>query len=149
MFATLIASIVSGEASETVAGARRAAVIYALAALLVLCGLGFLVGAGFVLLAREIGTVAAALWIGGGFIALALVLVLAHRVTARARARQAARRRNSEMAAVASAAAFAAVPGLLAGRGRALALFAPVIAGLAYAVYRENRSRPDDDDSPR
>lgn len=147
--ATLIASIVSGEASETMASARRAALFYAAAAVLVLCGVGFLVGAGFILLSREIGSLAAALWFGGGFVLAGLILVMIHRVMARARARQAAQRRSSEMAAVASAAAFAALPALLAGRGRAAALMAPVIAGLAFAVYRENRPRARKGDPAR
>lgn len=147
MLASLIASVVSGEASETVAAARRTAIVYAIAGLFFLCGLGFLVGAGFVMLAREIGTVAAALWTGGGFIVVGLVLVLVHRITARARARQAARRRSSEVAALASAAAFAALPAMLAGRGRALALAGPLLAGLAYAVYRENRPHAREGDS--
>lgn len=144
--ASLIASVVSGEASETVAAARRAAIVYALAGLFFLCGLGFLLGAGFMILAREIGTVAAALWTGGGFILVGLVVVLVQRISARARARQAARRRSSEVAALASAAAFAALPAMLAGRGRALALAGPLLAGLAYAVYRENRPRNGEDD---
>lgn len=139
--ASLIASVVSGEASETVAAARRTAIAYALAGLFFLCGLGFLVGAGFVTLAREIGTVAAALWVGGGFIVVGLVVMAVHRIGARTRAKQAARRRHSEVAALASAAAFAALPAMLAGRGRALALAGPLLAGLAYAVYRENRPR--------
>ena len=149
MIATLIASIVSGEASETVAGARRAAIIYALAGLLVLCGLGFLVGAGFIALSQEIGSLAASLWFAGGFILVALILIMIHRIMVRARAREAARRRSSEMAAVASAAAFAALPAMLAGRGRGAALIAPIIAGLAFAVYRENRPRPRKDDPSR
>lgn len=110
--AALIASVVSGEASEAVGRARTAAIVYLLAGLLALCGVGFLIGAGFVALARELGTLEAALWFGGGFLALAVILVVGHRLAARARAREAAKRRQSEVKAVAGAAALAMLPAL-------------------------------------
>lgn len=148
MLASLIASVVSGEASDAVARTRRALVVYAVAALLVLCGAGFLLGAAFVAVAREIGTVPAALWFGGGFVLLALVIVVVHRVSARVSARRAAARRQTEMKAVASAAALALLPTLLAGRGRSLVLIAPAVAALAYAVWRENAPRKRDGTPP-
>ena len=141
---SLIAAIVSGEASEAVARARRTAVIYALAGLLVLVGAGFLLGAGFLAAAREIGAIPAALWFGGGFVALALLLVGIDRLSARARAKQEARRRREEAKAVASAAALALLPTLLASRARGLALIFPAAAALAYGVWRENAPRDDD-----
>ena len=144
---SLIAAIVSGEASEAVARARRTAIVYALAGLLALCGVGFLVGAGFVAAARVLGTVEAALWFGGGFVALALLLVAIDRLSARARAKREAQRRREEAKAVASAAALALLPTLLASRARGLALIFPAAAALAYGVWRENaprdRGRPD------
>lgn len=148
MLASLIASVVSGEASDAVARTRRALVVYALAALLVLCGAGFLLAAGFVAIAREIGTVPAALWFGGGFVLLAVVVVAVHRISARVKARRAAARRQTEMKAVASAAALALLPTLLAGRGRSLVLIGPAVAALAYAVWRENASRKGDETPP-
>ena len=148
MLASLIASVVSGEASDAVARTRRALVVYAAAALLILCGAGFLLGAAFVAVAREIGTVHAALWFGGGFVLLALVIVVVHRISARVSARRAAARRQTEMKAVASAAALALLPTLLAGRGRSLVLIAPAVAALAYAVWRENAPRKRDGTPP-
>ena len=143
MLASLIASVVSGEATETIARARRAIVVYALAGLLALCGVGFLLGAGFLVLAREIGSIAAALWFGGGFVLVALLTLVAHRISARISAKRVAARRQTEVKAVASAAAFALLPTLLAGRGRSIALVAPALAALAYGVWRENASRTD------
>lgn len=145
MLATLIASVLSGEASEAVARSRRALVAYALAGLLALVGLGFLVGAGYIALARRVGSFEASLWFGGGAIVLALVMVMVHRIAAGIRARRAAKRRRTEMTAVASAAAVAALPMLLAGKGRGIALLAPAIAAIAYAVWRENNPPRDDD----
>ncbi|MEO4000666.1 hypothetical protein [Mesorhizobium sp. CAU 1732] len=142
MLATLLASVVSGEATEAVSRLRRSLLIYAAAALFLFCGAGFLLGAGFVTAANELGTVNAALWFAGGFIGLAIVLLIVHRITARMKAKRVARRRGTEVKAVASATAIALIPTLLAGRGRAVVLIAPAIAALAYAVYRENSRAP-------
>lgn len=143
--ASLIGSIVSGEASEAVGRARRAAILYALAGLLVLTGAGFLVAAGYMTAAREIGALPASLWFGGGFIALALILIGISRLASRARAASEARRRREEKRAIVSAATLALLPALLASsRARELALVVPAIAALAYGVWRENR--PDNDD---
>ncbi len=146
MLATLIASVLSGEASEAVARSRRALVAYALAGLLALVGVGFLIGAGHFALARRVGSFEASLWFGGGAIALALLVVIAHRIAANIRARRIAKRRRTEITAVASAAAVAAVPALLASKGRGLALLAPALAAVAYAVWRENNPRRKGDD---
>lgn len=141
MLSSLIASIVSGEATEAVGRARRAAVIYLIAGVFILCGLGFLLGAGFVALADEIGTIPAALWFGGGFIVVALIIVLSYRFNERKKAKEAAQRRRSEVAAVTSAAALAILPSLLSSpRGRSLTLMAPAIAMIGYALWRENMS---------
>lgn len=139
--ATLIASIVSGEAADAAGRARRAVIAYAVAGALALAGLAFLIVAGFVALADRIGVVAAALWMGGGFLAAALVIVLGHRIAASVRAKRAARRRRSEAGAMAGAAALAALPALLAGRG-GLALLAPALGLIGYAIYREQTRRP-------
>lgn len=147
--AGLITSIVSGEASEAVARARRAAAIYLLAGILALAGLAFLIVAGFVATAKEIGTIEAALAFGGGFLILAIVIVSVYRIGARLRARRIAKKRRSEARAVAGAAAIAILPALLASRTGAIALGAPAIAALAYAVYRENTARKNPDDTGR
>lgn len=143
--ASLIGSIVSGEASDAIGRARRAAIVYALSGVLVLCGAGFLVAAGYMALARKIGALPAALWFGSGFILLALILIGVDRLAARTRARREARRRREETRAVVSAAAVALLPALLASsRARGLALTLPAAAALAYGVWRENKPRGDD-----
>lgn len=138
MLMSLITAVVSGEASDAVARARKALVVYAAAGLLALTGAGFLVGAGFVALAGRIGAIPAALWLGGGAILLALLIVLIHRLMARIEARRVARQRRTEIKAVAGATALALLPSLLSGKGRGLALLAPAVAALGYAVWREN-----------
>lgn len=144
--ASLIGSIISGEALEVIGRARRAAIIYAIAGLLFLCGAGFLVAAGFIAVAREIGTLPATLWFGGGFLVVAIALIVIDRLAARARTRRDAKRRREETRAVVSAATIALLPALLASsRVRGIALVLPVAAALAYGVWRENRP-PDRDD---
>lgn len=139
----VIGSIVSGEAADAIGRARRAAVIYAIAGVLGLLGAVFLLVAGYLATAREIGAVNAALWFGGGFLAVALLLVIVHRVTSTIRAKRVAARRKAETRTVVSTAAMALLPALLASRGGALAVLVPAAAAMGYAVYRENaRRRP-------
>jgi len=145
LLATLVASVVSGEATDAMARARRAAVAYVLAGLLALCGVGFLIGAGYMALADEVGSIFAALWFAGGFFVLALIILLVQRIGARARARNMAKRRSSDMKAVASAAALAALPTLLAGRGKVALLVLPALAAFAYGIWRENAPRDRDE----
>lgn len=142
---SLVAAIASGEALNAVARARRAALVYALAGLLLLVGVFFLLVAGFIATAREIGAIPAALWFGGGFVVLALLLVGIDRLAARSRAKRETKRRREEARAVASAAAVAILPTLLASRAGGLALIFPAAAALAYGVWRENAPRGRDD----
>ena len=147
----VIGSIVSGEAADAIGRARRAAVIYAIAGLLGLVGALFLLAAAYLATAREIGAVNAGLWFGGGFLAVAVLLVVFHKVGSRMRARRVAERRKAETRTVVSTAAVALLPALLASRGGAVALLVPAAAALGYAVYRENarRSRGPFKDDPR
>ena len=142
---SVIAAIASGEASEAIGKARRAAILYAAAGLFLCVGAGFLLAAGFIVAADRLGTVEAALWFGGGFVLVSLVIVAIHRLTARARVRRETKRRREEARAVASAAAIAILPTLLASRARGLALVFPAAAALAYGVWRENAPRRDRD----
>ncbi|MEO3389261.1 hypothetical protein [Mesorhizobium sp. CAU 1741] len=134
-------SLVSGEASDAIGRARRAAIVYLFAALLAVAGIAFLIIAGFVATAEEIGVLEAALAFGGGFIAVAVILLIAYRVASGIRRRRVARRRKTEAKAVAGAAAIALIPTLLASRGGGMMLVIPALAGLAYAVYREQTAR--------
>lgn len=136
MLPALIASVLSGEASEWLLRSRRALMAYAVAALLAVIAVMFFVVAGFIALSERIGPVAAALWFGGVALVLAMLVVVVHRVAALVRARRIARKRRTEVTAVASAAAVAAVPSLLAGRGRAVLLLVPALASLGYVAAR-------------
>ncbi|QKC81456.1 hypothetical protein [Mesorhizobium sp. NZP2077] len=143
----LLASLLSGFASgETVAAIRRArtaAIVYALAALAAFCGLGFLVGAAYIWATARYGSFAAALGFGVGFLVIAGLVLLIHRLMSGARARRAARRRNADMKALGITAALAVLPTLLKGKGGLGVILGPAVALAAYAIYREN-VKPDD-----
>ncbi|MET3581245.1 hypothetical protein ABID19_004291 [Mesorhizobium robiniae] len=125
--------------------ARTAAIVYALAALAVLCGVGFLIGAAYVWVAGRYGPITACLAFGAGFLVIAGLLLLIHKLSAGARTRRGARRRNADMKAIGMTAALAVLPTLLKGKGGLGTILGPAIALAAYAIYREN-TKPDTDD---
>lgn len=148
MLASLLASLASGETIVAIRRLRRAAVAYLLAGVAALCGVGFLIGALYIWLSDRYGRLEAALGFGVGFIALALLVVFAHRLTAGSRARRVTAKRRSDLTAMGIAAAVAAVPTLMRSRVGIGALLAPALAAAAYAIYRENsRPKPDSDES--
>ncbi len=110
-----------------------------------LCGVGFLVGAAYVWVAGRYGPMAACLGFGVGFLVITGLLLLFHQLSAGARARRRARRRQADMKAVGITAALAVLPALLKGKGGLGTILGPAIALAAYAIYREN-VKPDADD---
>lgn len=146
MLASLISGLASGEIAAAVRRARTAAIVYALAALAALCGLGFLVGASYVWVAGRYGPMAACIGFGVGFLVIAGLLLLIHQLSAGARNRRRAQRRNADMKAIGITAALAVLPILLKGRGGLGTILGPAIALAAYAIYREN-VKPDADNS--
>lgn len=148
MLASLLAGLVSGETAVALRRARRAAIVYLLAGVSALCGIGFLIGALYIWLAMRYGRLEGALILAVGFIVLAILIVMVDRLTARSRARRAAERRKSDMAALGIAAAAAVLPGLVRGRAGLGALLAPALAVVAYAIYRENTGPDRDRDRP-
>ncbi|MES0208942.1 hypothetical protein NKJ93_07545 [Mesorhizobium sp. M0028] len=150
MLASLISGLASGETIAAIQRARVTAMVYSVAALAALCGLGFLVGAAYIWTAARYGPVAASLSFGIGFLAIAGLILLVYRMSAGSRARRRAKRRNADMKAVGIAAALAVLPALLKGNGGVAkgglgAILGPAIALAAYAIYREN-VKPDSDD---
>lgn len=145
MLASLISGLASGEIVAAVHRARTAAIVYMLAALAALCGLGFLVGAAYVWVAGRYGPMAACIGFGVGFLVIAGVILLIHRLSAGARARRRAQLRNADIKAAGIAAAFAALPLLLRGKGGLGTILGPAIALAAYAIYRENMKPGADD----
>ncbi|RWK12222.1 hypothetical protein [Mesorhizobium sp.] len=146
--ASLISALASGEAMAVLRRARMTAILYGLAAILALSGIGFLIGAAYIWLAARYGPLATSLGFGLGFLVLAALIVLIDRLTTGMRARRRARRRKADMTALGVTAALALLPALAKSKGGMGAALAPVIALVAYAVYRENMgSGPRNPDS--
>lgn len=141
MLASLIAAFASGESMLAVQRAKRAAVAYALAGILLLGALIFLSVALYQLAARRFGPIEAALGFAGGLFVIAMLILLVHRLVARSRLRRQTDRRKADLTAIGVTAALAVLPALLRGRVGAGALVAPAIAAIAYAIYRENRPK--------
>lgn len=149
MLASLISGLASGETIAAVQRARVAAIVYSVAAVVALCGLGFLVGAAYIWTAARYGPMAASLSFGIGFLAIAGLILLVYRMSAGSRARRRAKRRNADMKAIGITAALAVLAALKGkdGPGKAglSAILGPAIALAAYAIYRENVKRGSDD----
>ncbi|RUX29080.1 MULTISPECIES: phage holin family protein [unclassified Mesorhizobium] len=138
---SLISALASGEAMAALQRARITAILYGLAAIFALCGVGFLIGAAYIWLAARYGPLATSLGFGIGFLVLAGLIIVIHKLTASARAKRRARRRQADMTAVGVTAALALLPALARSKGGLAAIAAPALAVVAYAIYREN-TRP-------
>ena len=145
LLVSLISGFASGETAAAMRRARTAAIIYVLAMLAALCGLGFLVGAAYLWVAARYGSLAAALGFGAGFLIIAGLILLIHQLMSGARARREARRRNADMKMIGITAALAVLPALLKGKAGLGLILGPAAALEAYAIYREN-VKPDDPD---
>ena len=145
--ASLISALASGEAIAAMRRARTAAIVYGLAAVAALCGLGFLLGAAYIWTADHYGPMAACLGFAAGFLVIAGLILIIHQLAAGKRARRRARRRNADLKALGITAALAVLPALLKGKGGKGVILGPMIALAAYAIYRENM-KPDRDDDP-
>jgi hypothetical protein len=142
MLASLIATFLSGEALDAVRRARATAIIYVVVAMLALTGIGFLIGAAYIAIARRYGNFEAALAFGIAFILIAVLVLLVRRIAMSIR-RSRRKRRAVDLATIAGTAAVTALPLLLRSRA---GLIAPLIALAAYVIYRENwKDRPGDD----
>jgi uncharacterized membrane protein YhaH (DUF805 family) len=136
MLARLVAAVTAGEFTVYLAGLRQRLMLYALAGVFALCGIGFFIGAGYIATEQEIGSFYAAIWFGIGFFVLAILVFVILRIVAAVRRRHAAQRRGAEVRTLASTAALALVPALLSRSP--LLILAPLAAVLGYGIYREN-----------
>ncbi|UDL88022.1 hypothetical protein LGH82_23065 [Mesorhizobium sp. PAMC28654] len=145
MLASLISGFASGETVAAIRRARTAAIVYAVAALVALCGIGFLVGAAYIWTASRYGSMAASLGFGAGFLVIAGLILLIYQLASGTRARRRAKRRDADLKAIGITAALAVLPTLLKGKGGLGVILGPAVALAAYAIYRENVKRGADD----
>jgi hypothetical protein len=102
----------------------------------------------YVWVAGHWGPIVAALALAGAFVVLAILVIVIHSSTAKRQAREASKRRSVDAKAIATTAAVAALPALLAKRGSAVALIVPVLGMVGYLIYKEN-ARPRGGRRPR
>jgi hypothetical protein len=114
---------------------------------LLVCGVGFLVAAGFIAAERRWGAINASVGFGIGFIVLAIIVFAVYRAAAAMRRRRLERERKAAQMSSLIAAALALVPTLLRSRTGMAELLAPVVALLAYMIYKEN-TKPAADETP-
>jgi hypothetical protein len=143
MLRGLLGAALTGEALQIAGRARRAAILLAFAGVMLAIGIGFLIGAGYILAARQFGNLEAATGFGAAFVVIGLACLLANRIAAdRARRRRQAER-GPELRGIAVAAALAALPSLLRHPRAVLSSLALPAAGLiALRIVAENRPRP-------
>lgn len=124
---------------------RNAVIIYAISAGLFAVGIGFLVGAGDIATARQLGSLYASLAFGAGFVVLALVIFALYHIAAAIAERRRARERRAAQMSSLMAAVLALLPTLLRSRSGLVELLMPVLTFLAYTIYRENSGNPGED----
>lgn len=113
LFAPL-AALLGLEASSLMARAKSAAILYMLMAVSVITAIGFLVAAGYMVLADQLSPVIAALVCAGIFLLLALAVYLGSLIGQRRREKEVVeKRRGSETGALLTTAAVTALPMLL------------------------------------
>lgn len=109
-----LAALLGLEAGSVVARAKSAAIIYGLMAVSITTAIGFLVAAGYMVLADLLSPLIAALVCAGIFLLLALAVYLGTLIGRQKRAREITeKRRSSETGAFLTTAAVTALPMLL------------------------------------
>lgn len=147
MLAALIQSIVSGETTRAAKRVRRAVIDYMIAGICLAIGVGFLIAAAYIFVADRYGPLYTAIGFGLGFIALAGVALIVHRIISGIQAkRRAEEARAAQLQALAGATAFAILPAFLKGRGGIVSLLASIAAMVAYAIIKENSDREAEED---
>ncbi len=145
MLKSLIGSLIAGEMKELTGRAKGALLLYALACVSAVVGVGFLVGAGFVIASSRYGTLNAAIGFGVGFLVMAMLFLAVNSMQAKAWRRRREAQRGDEIKALAATALIAALPGLLKTRSGIAGVLMPIVGLIALKIYDENRG--DDDDS--
>ena len=142
MLASLLGTLLSGEAAATVNRLKTQAIVMSVLGAIGLLGLVFLLLAAYLFAAERLGALPAALWFGGSLLGLALGGYLVYLVTAGARARREARRRKSEISTIAAATALAALPALASRTGGLGLVAMPFLAAVGYQIIKENTRPP-------
>lgn len=134
-----LAALLGLEVEGLTARAKSAVMVYGIIGLCLLIAIGFLLAAGFMALADEVGPIAAALIMAGAFLVLALAVYLGSLIGRSRRQRNLAeRRRASETGAFLTTAAITALP-ILARSPLLIRLGLPAAAIAAFALLHDNK----------
>ncbi len=134
-----LAALLGFEVEDLVARAKASALTYGLIGAFLALAVGFLLAAGYMVLADAVGPVVAALIIAGVFLVLALAVYLGSLIGKGRRQREVAeRRRASETGAFLTTAALTALP-LLTRSPMLLRLGLPAAAIAAIALMRGDK----------
>ena len=138
MLGTVLSALASFNFSVFVRRIRNAAVVYAIVAIAALTGCGFLIGTGYIAASARWGPLRASLAFGGGFIVRAIVVFAIHQIASALAERRRAREQRAAQLSSLVAAAVALLPTLLRSKAGLAELLAPVVALIAYLIYKEN-----------
>ena len=133
----LISRLITGEAGIYIARMRRVAGLYAIMAFFGLLTVGFVFSALYILLAREVGSLAASLIFAGVFLTLCLVAWILASMAQRPPTRRADDRLQRDVASIAGVAALTNAPLLFRSiRRRKSLLLVPVVGAAGFAIWR-------------
>lgn len=139
-----LAGLLGIEVESITERVRNAVILNGLMLVFGLAGIGFLIGAGFLAVAQQLGGIYAALIFGGGFLVLALAVYLGSVIGKGRRKQQVAvKRRSSETSAFVTTAALTALPVLLKSP-LVLKLGLPAAALAALLLVRGGSDETDD-----
>lgn len=140
----LISRLITGEAGIYIARMRRIAGLYAIMAFFGLLTVGFVFSALYILLAHEVGSLAASLIFAGIFLTLCLVTWILASMAQRPPSRRADDRLQRDVASIAGVAALTNAPLLFRSiRRRKSLLLVPVVGATGFAIWRAISSYRD------
>lgn len=147
LLAPLLTSLAAGEVGLAVNRAKRSAIFLSIIGVLAAIGVIFLLVAGYIALSERYGELRAALYLGGGALALAIILYIIMKISDGIMRKRQRDRAKVDTSALMTIAALAAAPMVLRSR-LLLALAVPVVAfgGLSLLgkkpARRPSRKRP-------
>lgn len=137
----LLTSLAAGEIGLTVNRVKRSAIFLSFIGIFGSIGAIFLLVAAYIALSDRYGELWAALYIGGGAIALAIILYIIMKISDAIIRKRQRDRAKTDTTALLTVAAIAAAPMLLRSRGL-LMLALPVIAFGGLSMFGKKKTRP-------
>lgn len=140
LLAPLLTSLAAGEVGLAVNRAKRSAIFLSIIGVLAAIGVIFLLVAGYIALSERYGELRAALYLGGGALALAIILYIIMKISDGIMRKRQRERAKVDTSALMTIAALAAAPMVLRSR-LLLALAVPVVAFGGLSLLGKKPSR--------